>query len=65
MMKNKKEPMILYDDLGSREDIDIYLQRIEELQNQHKDYSQFIIKAILLLIIIATVNLVALKYINN
>ncbi|WP_141715896.1 hypothetical protein [Staphylococcus equorum] len=64
-MKIRKEPMILYDDSGSREDIDIYLQRIEELQNQHKDSSQLLIKTSLALVIIATVSLFALKYINN
>ncbi len=65
MMKSKKALMFLYNDSGSREDIDIYLKRIEEIQNQHKDSSQLIIKAILALIIIAAVSLVALKYINN
>lgn len=65
MMKSKKASMLLYGDSGSREKIDIYLQRIGALQNQHKTSSCLFIKTSLGWVIIATVSLIVLKYITN
>ncbi|MBU0439330.1 hypothetical protein [Staphylococcus succinus] len=63
-MKSKNVPILLYDESGSREDIDIYLQRIEELENQNKKVSGVLVKICLALIILSAVSLFFIKFSN-
>lgn len=64
-MKNKKESIVLYDDSGSREDMDIYLQRIEELENKNRKASRLLVKTCLFLVILLIISLVLLKFLND
>lgn len=64
-MKSKNVPTLLYDESGSREDIDIYLQRIEELENQNNKASGVLAKICLALIMLSTVSLYFIKISNN
>lgn len=64
-MKNKKAPVLLYSESGSREDIDIYFQRIEELENENKKYSRVLLKICLALIILLPVSLLFIRFSNN
>ncbi|MCE5003737.1 MULTISPECIES: hypothetical protein [Staphylococcus] len=64
-MKNKKEPIVLYDDSGSREDMDIYLQRIEELEDQNRKVSGLLVKLCLSLVILLIISIVLFKFLND
>ncbi|MGW7874430.1 hypothetical protein BUZ78_11550 [Staphylococcus saprophyticus] len=64
-MKNKNESIVLYDDSGSREDMDIYLQRIEELENKNRKASGLLVKTCLFLVILLIISLVLLKWLND
>lgn len=59
-MKNTKESDLLYSESGSREDIDIYLQRIEELER--KQSSSLFIKLSLAFLITITIGVIAITY---
>lgn len=59
-MKNTKESDLLYSESGSREDIDIYLQRIEELER--KQSSSLFIKLSLAFLITITIGVIAITH---
>ncbi|MGO1989965.1 hypothetical protein [Mammaliicoccus vitulinus] len=63
-MENNKESRLIYEESGSREDIGIYLQRVEELKDQNKQPSKKFIKIYLALIILTLISLISIKYIN-
>lgn len=64
-MKNKKEPIVLYDESGSREDMDIYLQRMEELEDHNRKASGLLVKICLCLVSLLIISLVLLKWLND
>lgn len=64
-MKNKKEPIVLYDESGSREDMDIYLQRMEELAGHNRKASGLLVKICLYLVSLLIISLVLLKFLND
>ena len=64
-MKNKKEPIVLYDESGSREDMDIYLQRMEELEGYNRKASGLLVKICLYLVSLLIISLVLLKFLND
>lgn len=63
-MENNKESRFIYEESGSREDIGIYLQRVEELKDQNKQPSKKFIKICLALIVLTLISLISIKYIS-
>ncbi|WP_427708405.1 hypothetical protein [Staphylococcus parequorum] len=62
MIISKKKPMILYEEYGSREDVDIYIQRVKELEVENNYSFKLFIKVCSFLIVISMLSLIIFKY---